>query len=148
MVQWTAAERKAIASVWGSISADEIGPQSVARLLIVFPWTRRYFSSFGNLADSAAILGNPKVANHGKTVMKALDKAVQNLDNIKKTYTALSVTHSEKLHVDPDNFKLLSECITVCIAAKLGPTVFDAYTHEAFYKFMCVVVSALSKQYH
>ncbi|KAJ7992494.1 hypothetical protein DPEC_G00279260 [Dallia pectoralis] len=148
MVNWTDAERKAIAGVWGKISADEIGPQAVTRLLIVFPWTRRYFSTFGNLADSAAIMGNPKVAKHGKTVMQGLDKAIKNLDDIKNTYAALSVMHSEKLHVDPDNFKLLAECITVCVAAKLGPSAFDAKTHDAFHKFLCVVVSALGKQYH
>lgn len=31
---------------------------------------------------------------------------MKNMDNIKETYTELSVLHSEKLHVDPDNFKV------------------------------------------
>ena len=51
-------------------------------------------------------MGNAKVAQHGKTVMGGLDRAVKNLDDIKNTYSALSVMHSEKLHVDPDNFKV------------------------------------------
>jgi hemoglobin subunit epsilon len=51
-------------------------------------------------------MGNPAVAKHGKTVMHGLDRAVQNLDDIKNTYAALSVMHSEKLHVDPDNFRV------------------------------------------
>ncbi|XP_034150903.1 hemoglobin subunit beta-like isoform X3 [Esox lucius] len=148
MVQWTSTELSAIEGVWGRISTDEIGAQAVARLLIVFPWIRWYFSRFGNLADPAAIMSNLNVISHGKTVMRALDKAVQNPFNIENTFAALSVIHSEKLHVDPDNFLLLADCITVCIAAKLGPTVFNVDTHEAFHKFMCEVVSAFKKRYH
>ncbi|XP_020342217.1 hemoglobin subunit beta [Oncorhynchus kisutch] len=148
MVDWTDAERSAIVGLWGKISVDEIGPQALARLLIVSPWTQRHFSTFGNLSTPAAIMGNPAVAKHGKTVMHGLDRAVQNLDDIKNTYTTLSVMHSEKLHVDPDNFRLLADCITVCVAAKLGPTVFSADTQEAFQKFLAVVVSALGRQYH
>ncbi|NP_001290797.1 hemoglobin, beta [Esox lucius] len=148
MVDWTDAERSAILGLWGKLSADEIGPQAFARCLIVFPWTQRYFSSFGNLSTPAAIMGNPNVAKHGRTVMHGLDKAIQNLDDIKNTYAALSVKHSEKLHVDPDNFRVLAECITVCVAAKLGPAVFNADTQEAFQKFLSVVVSALGRQYH
>ncbi|KAJ7992493.1 hypothetical protein DPEC_G00279250 [Dallia pectoralis] len=148
MVDWSPAERSAILSVWGKISADEIGPQALIRCLVVFPWTQRYFASFGNLSSPAAIAGNANVAKHGRTVMHGLDQAIQNLDDIKNTYAALSVMHSEKLHVDPDNFRLLAECITVCVAAKLGPAGFDANTHEAFHKFLCMVVAALGRQYH
>lgn len=51
-------------------------------------------------------MGNAKVAAHGRTVMGGLERAIKNMDNIKATYSALSVMHSEKLHVDPDNFKV------------------------------------------
>ncbi|XP_023677764.1 hemoglobin subunit beta-like [Paramormyrops kingsleyae] len=148
MVHWTEAERAAISSLWGKLSVDEIGPQALSRLLIVYPWTQRYFSTFGNLSSPAAILGNAKVAGHGKVVMGALDKAIKNMDNIKAVYSDLSVMHSEKLHVDPDNFRLLADCITVCVAAKFGPSVFNADAQEAFQKFLAVVVSALGRQYH
>ncbi|XP_030645757.1 hemoglobin subunit beta-1 [Chanos chanos] len=148
MVEWTAAERSAVAGLWGKISVDEIGPQALARLLIVSPWTQRHFSSFGNLSSPAAIMGNPKVAAHGKTVMGALDKAVKNMDNIKGAYRDLSVMHSEKLHVDPDNFRLLADCITVCVAMKFGPSGFSADAQEAWQKFLTAVVSALGRQYH
>lgn len=76
------------------------------RLLVVYPWTQRHFSSFGNLSSTAAIAGNPRVAEHGKTVMGGLESAVKNMDDIKNTYAKLSVMHSEKLHVDPDNFRV------------------------------------------
>uniref|UniRef100_A0A671Q3F2 Hemoglobin cathodic subunit beta-like n=1 Tax=Sinocyclocheilus anshuiensis TaxID=1608454 RepID=A0A671Q3F2_9TELE len=87
MVEWSDSERNTIASVWGKINVGEIGPQALARVLIVYPWTQRYFGSFGNLSSAAAILGNPKVSNHGKTVLNALEKAVKNLDGIKGTYS-------------------------------------------------------------
>ncbi|XP_041866835.1 hemoglobin subunit beta-A-like [Melanotaenia boesemani] len=148
MVEWTDEERTAIATLWSKIDVGEIGQQALSRLLIVFPWTQRHFASFGNLSNPAAIMGNPKVAQHGKIVMGGLEKAVKNLDNIKNAYANLSVMHSEKLHVDPDNFRLLAECISVVVAAKFGPSVFTAGFQEAWQKFLAVVVSALGRQYH
>lgn len=76
------------------------------RVLIVYPWTQRYFGSFGNLSSASAVLANLKVANHGKTVLNALDKAVKNLDGIKATYSELSQLHCNTLNVDPDNFRV------------------------------------------
>ncbi|KAI5628770.1 hemoglobin subunit beta-1, partial [Silurus asotus] len=161
MVHWTDHERHVIADVWGKVNPDEIGHHALARntyilylnvsvlfsrLLIVYPWTQRYFSSFGNLSNAAAISGNPKVAAHGKVVVGGLDKAVKNLDNVKGIYTKLSELHSETLHVDPDNFKLLAECLTVTLAAKFGPSVFTPEVHEIWQKFLNVAVAALSKQ--
>uniref|UniRef100_A0A3Q3K2F8 Globin domain-containing protein n=1 Tax=Monopterus albus TaxID=43700 RepID=A0A3Q3K2F8_MONAL len=117
------------------------------RCLIVYPWTQRYFSSFGNLYNADAIKSNPNIAAHGVKVVHGLDRAVKNMDNITAAYTDLSVLHSEKLHVDPDNFRLLADCLTVVIAAKMG----NAFTPEkqaAFQKFLSGVVAALGKQYH
>ncbi|XP_076609264.1 hemoglobin subunit beta-A-like [Chaetodon auriga] len=148
MVKWTDAERTAIINLWSSIDVAEVGPQALTRLLIVYPWTQRHFSTFGDLSTNAAILGNPKVADHGTTVMGGLERAVKNMDDIKNAYSQLSVMHSEKLHVDPDNFRLLAECISVCMAAKFGPSVFTPGIQEAWQKFLAVVVSALGKQYH
>lgn len=76
------------------------------RCLIVYPWTQRYFAGFGNLYNAEAIKNNPNIAKHGVTVLHGLDRAVKNMDNIKETYKELSELHSEKLHVDPDNFKV------------------------------------------
>uniref|UniRef100_A0A3B4VC05 Hemoglobin subunit epsilon 1 n=2 Tax=Seriola dumerili TaxID=41447 RepID=A0A3B4VC05_SERDU len=87
------------------------------------------------------------VANHGKVVLHGLDRAVKNMDNIKETYAELSVLHSEKLHVDPDNFRLLSDCLTIVIAARMGND-FTGDVQAAFQKFLAVVVSSLGRQYH
>lgn len=72
----------------------------------MYPWTQRYFGGFGNLYNADAIINNPKVAAHGTVVLHGLDRAMKNMDDIKNTYAELSVLHSEKLHVDPDNFRV------------------------------------------
>uniref|UniRef100_A0A3B4XLG8 Hemoglobin subunit epsilon 1 n=1 Tax=Seriola lalandi dorsalis TaxID=1841481 RepID=A0A3B4XLG8_SERLL len=109
MTSLTAKDKETVRAFWAKVSgkAEDIGKDALNRLLIVYPWTQRHFTTFGNVSTNAAILGNPKVAQHGKTVMGGLENAVKNLDDIKNTYAKLSRMHSEKLHVDPDNFRLL-----------------------------------------
>ncbi|MCJ8746502.1 hypothetical protein PDJAM_G00142520 [Pangasius djambal] len=146
MVCWSQSERSAIAELWDKIDVDEIGPQALARVLIVYPWTQRYFGNFGNLNSVAAILGNRKVAAHGKVVLNALNSAVQNLDSIKATYSKLSQLHCETLNVDPDNFRLLADCLTIVIATKFGAA-FTPEIQATWQKFLAVVVAALSSRY-
>ncbi|KAL4624538.1 hemoglobin subunit beta-like [Arapaima gigas] len=147
MVVWTDAERAAITGIFSKLNCDVVGPNALARCLIVYPWTQRYFAKFGNLYNAAAIMGNPMVAAHGKVVLRGLDKALKNMDDIKKAYTQLSELHSEKLHVDPDNFKLLADCITIVVAGQMG-SAFTAEIQAAWQKFLAVVVSALCRQYY
>uniref|UniRef100_A0A668S5N1 Globin domain-containing protein n=1 Tax=Oreochromis aureus TaxID=47969 RepID=A0A668S5N1_OREAU len=130
MVEWTGTELSAITSLWGKIYVAEIGAQALSRLLIVYPWTQRYFQVFGNLSTSAAIMRNPKVAKHGRTVMGGLENAVKNMDNIKQTY----------LHVDPDNFKV---CDLRLFPPVLSEIVFAPDVQMTWQKFLAVVVSAL-----
>lgn len=98
----------------------------IDRVLIVYPWTQRYFGTFGDLSNAAAILGNAKVAAHGKVVLGALDKGVKNVDNVKATYTALSQLHCLKLNVDPDNFKVNVQAL--CLLGYRTPS--QLYTHQ------------------
>ncbi|KAG9331319.1 hypothetical protein JZ751_019485 [Albula glossodonta] len=148
MVEWTDAERAAIQAIWKKVNYEKVGPQALARAMIVYPWTQRYFGTFGNFSNAASIIGNEKVTAHGIVILHGLDRAVQNMDNIKKTYAELSVLHSEKLHVDPDNFRLLGDCLTIVLASQLGPKTFTPAVHAAWQKFLAVVISALGKQYH
>ncbi|CAG5910759.1 hemoglobin beta embryonic-2 [Menidia menidia] len=147
MVVWTDDERSIITSIFSSLDYDDVGPKALCRCLIVYPWTQRYFGGFGNLYNAEAIKTNPNIAAHGVKVLHGLDRAVKNMDDIKATYAELSVLHSEKLHVDPDNFKLLADCLTIVIAAKMGAA-FNPQTQATFQKFLAVVVSALGRQYH
>uniref|UniRef100_A0A673M1Q9 Hemoglobin subunit beta-2-like n=1 Tax=Sinocyclocheilus rhinocerous TaxID=307959 RepID=A0A673M1Q9_9TELE len=141
MVVWTEFERTTIQDIFSKMNYDIVGQQALARCLIVYPWTQRYFGNFGNLYNAAAIMGNPMVAAHGKVVLHGLDKAVKNMDNIKAAYAELS------RHVDPDNFRLLGDCLTVVVAAQLGAA-FTPEVQAAFQKFLAVVISSLRRQYH
>ncbi|XP_072229877.1 hemoglobin beta embryonic-2 [Leuresthes tenuis] len=147
MVAWSEQERSIITSIFSSLDYEDVGPKALCRCLIVYPWTQRYFGGFGNLYNAEAIKTNPNIAAHGIKVLHGLDRAVKNMDDIKGTYAELSVLHSEKLHVDPDNFKLLADCLTIVIAAKMGAA-FNPQIQATFQKFLAVVVSALGRQYH
>ncbi|XP_029954314.1 hemoglobin subunit beta-like [Salarias fasciatus] len=147
MVDWSDQERAIISDIFANLDYEDIGSKALSRCLVVYPWTQRYFGGFGNLYNASAIKTNPAIAAHGVKILHGLDRAVKNMDNIKEVYSELSVLHSEKLHVDPDNFKLLSDCLTIVIAAKMGND-FTADIQAAFQKFLAVVVSALGRQYH
>ncbi|XP_056111330.1 hemoglobin subunit beta-like [Rhinichthys klamathensis goyatoka] len=147
MVQWTAEERAAIQGVFAKLDYESVGLESLTRCLVVYPWTQRYFGGFGNLYNAEAIMANPKIAAHGIVVLQGLEKALKNMDNIKKTFTALSELHSEKLQVDPGNFQLLADCLTVVIARRMR-TDFTPDIQAAWQKFLSVVISALRRQYY
>ncbi|XP_010008414.1 PREDICTED: hemoglobin subunit epsilon-like, partial [Nestor notabilis] len=112
-------------------------------LLIVYPWTQRFFSSFGNLSSPTAIIGNPKVRAHGKKVLTSFGEAVKNLDNIKATYSKLSELHCEKLHVDPENFRVLGDLKEIWLAGHSPPA-----CQFAWQKLVGVVAHALARKYH
>ncbi|XP_078506703.1 hemoglobin subunit beta-2-like [Lissotriton helveticus] len=147
MVQWTAEEKAAITSVWAQVDAAADGQETLARVLVVFPWTQRYFSSFGDLSSAAAIAGNTKVAAHGKKVLSAMGGAVSHLDDIKSKLAQLSELHADTLHVDPQNFQLLGNCLLIVLAQKLGAA-FTPEVHAAWEKFLAVSCAALSRHYH
>ncbi|XP_077481225.1 hemoglobin subunit beta-1-like [Stigmatopora argus] len=147
MVVWTDQERAAISGIMGGLVYEDDGPKALCRCLIVYPWTQRYFGAFGNLYNAEAIKNNPQIAAHGTKILHGLDRALKNMDSIKETYAELSILHSEKLHVDPDNFKLLADCLTIVIAAKMGSS-FNPDIQASWQKFLSVVVSALGRQYH
>ncbi|XP_076856427.1 hemoglobin subunit beta-2-like [Brachyhypopomus gauderio] len=146
MVEWTQEERAIIKDIFSKLNYEDVGPKSLCRVLVVYPWTQRYFASFGHLYSPEVIMANKRIEKHGVVVFRGLEIAVNNMDDIKKTYAELSKLHCEKLHVDPDNFQLLADCITIVIATKFR-SVFTPEKQAAWNKFLSVVVSALSRQY-
>ncbi|XP_050781520.1 hemoglobin subunit beta-like [Gopherus flavomarginatus] len=146
MVHWTAEEKQLITSLWGKVNVEECGGEALARLLIVYPWTQRFFSAFGNLSSPTAIIGNPKVRAHGKKVLTSFGDAVKNLDNIKATYAKLSELHCNKLHVDPENFRLLGDILIIVLATHFKRE-FTPACQAAWQKLVRVVAHALSYKY-
>ncbi|XP_041257138.1 hemoglobin subunit epsilon-like isoform X1 [Onychostruthus taczanowskii] len=147
MVHWSAEEKQLISSLWAKVNVEECGAEALARLLIVYPWTQRFFSDFGNLSSPTAIIGNPKVRAHGKKVLTSFGEAVKNLDNLKGTYSKLSELHCDKLHVDPENFRLLGDILVVVLASHLGRDFFPV-CQFAWQKLVGVVAHALAHKYH
>nr|XP_032661624.1 hemoglobin subunit beta isoform X4 [Chelonoidis abingdonii] len=147
MVHWTAEEKQFITSLWGKVNVPECGGEALARLLIVYPWTQRFFSDFGNLSSPTAIMGNPKVRAHGKKVLTSFGDAVKNLDNIKATYAKLSELHCNKLHVDPENFRLLGDILIIVLATHFAKE-FTPACQAAWQKLAGVVAHALAHQYN
>uniref|UniRef100_A0A672FLX0 Hemoglobin subunit epsilon 1 n=1 Tax=Salarias fasciatus TaxID=181472 RepID=A0A672FLX0_SALFA len=129
----SAKDKDTVKTFWAKV-LTEVCVAAPRMCLVVYPWTQRYFGSFGNLYNAAAITSNPKVAAHGRVVLQGLEQAVSNMDNIKAAFADLSVLHSEKLQVDPGNFKLGKD--------------FTAEVQQAFQKFLNVVVASLQKQYY
>ncbi|XP_043851787.1 hemoglobin subunit epsilon [Dromiciops gliroides] len=147
MVHFTAEEKTAITNVWGKVNVEETGGEALGRLLVVYPWTQRFFDSFGNLSSASAILGNPKVKAHGKKVLTSFGDAVKNLDNLKGAFSKLSELHCDKLHVDPENFRLLGNVLVIVLATHFGKE-FTPEVQAAWQKLVSGVATALAHKYH
>ncbi|XP_071286140.1 hemoglobin subunit rho isoform X2 [Agelaius tricolor] len=147
MVHWSAEEKQLITSVWAKVNVEECGAEALARLLIVYPWTQRFFSDFGNLSSPTAIIGNPKVRAHGKKVLTSFGEAIKNLDNLKGTYSKLSELHCDKLHVDPENFRLLGDILVIVLAAHFTKD-FTPACQATWQKLVGLVAHALARKYH
>ncbi|MBZ3878989.1 Hemoglobin subunit beta [Sciurus carolinensis] len=147
MVHLSGEEKAAIATLWGKVNPDEIGGEALGRLLVVYPWTQRFFDSFGDLSSATAVMGNPKVKAHGKKVIDSFSNGLKHLDDLKGTFSSLSELHCDKLHVDPENFRLLGNEIVIVLALHLGKD-FTPKVQAAFQKVVAGVANALAHKYH
>uniref|UniRef100_A0A8C0B2F1 Hemoglobin subunit beta n=1 Tax=Buteo japonicus TaxID=224669 RepID=A0A8C0B2F1_9AVES len=142
MVHWSAEEKQLITSVWSKVNVQLPGVCSAA------PWTEKpFFDNFGNLSSPTAIIGNPKVRAHGKKVLTSFGEAIKNLENLKATYAKLSELHCEKLHVDPENFRLLGDILIIVLAAHFTKD-FTPACQATWQKLVGVVAHALAYKYH
>ncbi|NP_001089816.1 hemoglobin subunit beta-1 [Xenopus laevis] len=143
----TAHDRQLINSTWGKLCAKTIGQEALGRLLWTYPWTQRYFSSFGNLNSADAVFHNEAVAAHGEKVVTSIGEAIKHMDDIKGYYAQLSKYHSETLHVDPLNFKRFGGCLSIALARHFH----EEYTpelHAAYEHLFDAIADALGKGYH
>nr|WAQ14790.1 beta-2-globin [Eremias argus]WAQ14792.1 beta-2-globin [Eremias multiocellata] len=147
MVQWSAEEKDLINQIWSKVDIGVIGGETLGGLLVVYPWTQRLFAHFGNLSSPSAVMGNPRVKAHGKKVLTSFSDAIKNPDGVKATFSKLSELHCDKLHVDPENFKLLGNILLIVLASHFGKD-FTPAAHAAFQKLTNVVAHALTRQYH
>uniref|UniRef100_A0A8C2LTB1 Globin domain-containing protein n=1 Tax=Cricetulus griseus TaxID=10029 RepID=A0A8C2LTB1_CRIGR len=147
MVRMTDAEKGLVNGLWGKVKPVEIGAESLARLLIVYPWTQRFFEKFGDLSSASAVMSNPQVKAHGNKVITSFADGLKHLDNLKGTFASLSELHCDKLHVDPENFRLLGNIIIIVLSHDLGKD-FTPCAQAAFQKVVSGVATALGHKYH
>ncbi|XP_053417558.1 hemoglobin subunit gamma [Nycticebus coucang] len=147
MVHFTAEEKAIITSLWGKVNVEVDGGEALGRLLVVYPWTQRFFDTFGNLSSASAIMGNPKVKAHGKKVLGSLGEAIKNMDDLKGTFSHLSELHCDRLHVDPENFRLLGNVLVIVFAKHFGKE-FTPQIQAAWQKMVAGVATALAHKYH
>nr|P68030.2 RecName: Full=Hemoglobin subunit gamma; AltName: Full=Gamma-globin; AltName: Full=Hemoglobin gamma chain [Alouatta belzebul]P68031.2 RecName: Full=Hemoglobin subunit gamma; AltName: Full=Gamma-globin; AltName: Full=Hemoglobin gamma chain [Alouatta caraya]AAB92229.1 gamma hemoglobin [Alouatta caraya]AAB92230.1 gamma hemoglobin [Alouatta belzebul] len=147
MSNFTAEDKAAITSLWGKVNVEDAGGETLGRLLVVYPWTQRFFDSFGSLSSPSAIMGNPKVKAHGVKVLTSLGEAIKNLDDLKGTFGSLSELHCDKLHVDPENFRLLGNVLVTVLAILHGKE-FTPEVQASWQKMVAGVASALASRYH
>ncbi|XP_055279491.1 hemoglobin subunit beta-C [Moschus berezovskii] len=137
----------AVTAFWGKVKVDEVGAESLGRLLVVYPWTQRFFESFGDLSTAEAVFGNAKVKAHGKKVLDSFSEGLNHLDDLKGAFASLSELHCDKLHVDPENFKLLGNVLVVVLARHFGKE-FTPELQAEFQKVVTGVANALAHRYH
>nr|C0HJZ5.1 RecName: Full=Hemoglobin subunit beta-3; AltName: Full=Beta-3-globin; AltName: Full=Hemoglobin beta-3 chain [Somniosus microcephalus] len=134
-VHWTAEEKALVNVVWSKTDHQAVVANALGRLFVVYPWTKTYFTKFNGKA------GDSTVQTHAGKVVSALTLAYNHIDDVKPHFK-----HYEGFHVDPENFRLLANCLNV----ELGHTLHKEFTpelHAAWNKFSNVVVDALSKAY-
>nr|DBA20192.1 TPA: hypothetical protein GDO54_015907 [Pyxicephalus adspersus] len=105
MPKWTAEERSTIQSVWQKVNIEQDGQDALTRLLIVHPWTQRFFSNSENVSTPAVIAGNVKVQEHTRRFLGAIGETVKDLDNVKSSLQSLSDINAHELFVDPSNLR-------------------------------------------
>ncbi|KAL2078163.1 hypothetical protein ACEWY4_025848 [Coilia grayii] len=139
----TKKDKKVVTAFWAKIAgdADEIGSDTLSRMLTVYPQTKTYFAHWPDLSP-----GSAPVREHGKRVMGGVALAVANIDDIFGGLLALSERHASELRVDPANFKLLFHNFLVVLANKY-PNDFTPDVHVAVDKFLAQVALALSEKY-
>nr|ABW88719.1 hemoglobin alpha-subunit [Peromyscus maniculatus] len=137
------AEDKAnVKTAWSKIGGHhaEYGAEALGRMFESHPTTKTYFPHF-DVSHSSA-----QVKTQGAKVADALATAADNLDDLPAALSALSDLHAHKLRVDPVNFKLLSHCLLVTLAAH-HPADFTPAVHASLDKFLASVSTVLTSKY-
>ncbi|KAM6054383.1 hemoglobin subunit alpha-2 [Chlamydotis macqueenii] len=138
----TAEDKKLIQQIWEKVvgHSEDFGAETLERMFTVYPQTKTYFPHF-DLHH-----GSDQIRGHGKKVVNALGNGVKSIDNLSQALSELSNLHAYNLRVDPVNFKLLSQCFQVVLAAHLGND-YTPQVHAAFDKFLSAVAAVLAEKY-
>ncbi|KAM9393178.1 hemoglobin embryonic subunit alpha-like [Pholidichthys leucotaenia] len=143
MTSLTAKDKEVVKAFWAKVggSAAELGSDALARLLVVYPQTKTYFSHWKDLSP-----GSAPVKKHGATIMNGVSDAVGKIDDLTGGLLSLSELHAFTLRVDPANFKIFAHNILVVLAINF-PDDFTPSVHVAMDKFLAALARALAEKY-
>ncbi|KAM4624524.1 hemoglobin subunit alpha-1-like [Polymixia lowei] len=121
--------------------SEEIGTETLSRMLVVYPQTKSYFAHWKDLSP-----GSGPVKEHGIIFINGVYEAAEKIDDLKNGLLTLSELHAFMLRVDPVNFKIFIHCMLV-VLSMLFPEDFTPQVHLAVDKFLAQVALALSEKY-
>ncbi|NXF76323.1 HBE protein, partial [Sclerurus mexicanus] len=145
MVHWSAEEKQLISSIWGKVNVEECGAEALARLLIVYPWTQRFFSNFGNLSSPTAITGNPRTRGWWGTWSHRGGESSVGIPELRVGCGAArpaGLTLPVLLLL-----QLLGDILVIVLASHFGRD-FTPTCQFAWQKLVGVVAHALARKYH
>ncbi|XP_058426585.1 hemoglobin subunit theta-1 [Diceros bicornis minor] len=134
-----AADRAALRALWKKLGGN-VGvytTEALERMFLSFPSTTTYFLHLDLSPGSA------QVKAHGQKVADALTLAMDHLDDLPCTLSALRRLHAHELRVDPTSFQLLGHCLLVTLARHF-PGDFSAALQASLDRFLSHVISALA----
>uniref|UniRef100_A0A3Q1MDI9 Globin domain-containing protein n=1 Tax=Bos taurus TaxID=9913 RepID=A0A3Q1MDI9_BOVIN len=143
MVHLTLEGKSHCLGFWQALTPSFLMLFSPCRLLVVYPWTQRFFESFGNLPSADAIMGNAKVKAHDKKVLDSFTKGLKHVDHLKGVFALLSELHCKNLHVSPENISLLGNILVITLAQNFGKE-FTPEFLAAYQKVVAGVANALT----
>nr|XP_014337716.1 PREDICTED: LOW QUALITY PROTEIN: hemoglobin subunit beta-like [Bos mutus] len=143
MVHLTLEGKATVTALQSKMRVAEVGVETLGRLLVVYPWTQRFFESFGNLPSADAIMGNAKVKAHDKKVLDSFTKGLKHVDHLKGVFALLSELHCKNLHVSPENISLLGKILVITLAQNFGKE-FTLEFLAAYQKVVAGVANALT----
>nr|XP_020760943.1 hemoglobin subunit beta-C(NA)-like isoform X2 [Odocoileus virginianus texanus] len=147
MVKLTFKEKFSFMLFWSKMRVDEVGVETLGRLLAAYPWTQKLFESFGDLSSADDIMGNVKMKAHVKKMLDSFGKGIKHLNNLKDTFVVLSEMNCDKLRVDSEYFKFLG-CLLIIVLAYYFGKIFIPEIQAAFHKVVAGVANALAHRYH
>ncbi|CAL8312456.1 unnamed protein product [Arctogadus glacialis] len=124
-----------------SSKAVEIGHQTLARTIVVYPQTKVYFSHWKDLGPDS-----PNIRKHGYTVVKGVLDSVDLIDDLVGGLLELSELHAFRLRIDPANFKILNLNLVVVLGL-MFPDDFTPQVHVSVDKYLALICLALCEKY-
>ncbi|KAG5199745.1 hypothetical protein MJG53_010500 [Ovis ammon polii x Ovis aries] len=82
-----------------------------------------------------------------RKVLNSFGNAIKHMDDLKGTFADLSELHCDKLHVDPENFRLLGNMILIVLATHFSKE-FTPQVQAAWQNLTNAVANALAHKYH